>query len=661
MIVVIAIGMIAVLIVGISAMIQLNDQGWEVISMLTETPALIPTFEVFPPSNPETVEASATPSATLAPASTPEPDRDTLTTLREEEIPLSDPRDLAVRLSGVKLIPAVVPAKTYQIGDSEKFWVGNMDTNAMRQVGATLQYATDHAYFWMQDGLLYNASDLETLATTFEQNIYPATRKFFGSEWTPGIDDDPHLYILFADNIGAAGYFASSDEYPLAVNPYSNQHEMFVFSSRRLGTRSNYGTLAHEFQHMIHWNVDRNEQAWMNEGFSELSSLINGYDSNGWAIPYLLGPNVQLNDWSPDGSGGTHYGASFMFLAYFWDRFGDAMTQALARDPANGLDAVDRVLDQFDQPDMADDVVIDWGAANILRDPSIENGIYDYSFENFVTDKANVIKTFADCGSIREDRVVMQYGFEYLSFQCAGNVTLDFQGSLTTMLVPANAFAGEKVFWSNKGDDADMTLTREFDLTQTTAPITLTYKTWYDIEKDFDYLYLEASADNGATWTILQTTSGTDDDPLGLSYGWAYTGSSGGWIEESIDLSAYAGQKVLIRFEYVTDGAANGEGFLLDDVSITAADYFSGFESDDGGWIGAGWVRVGTVLPQTFRLALITIGDAGVMVQHLSADDQNRVAIPLTFNHDLREAILVITGTTRYTRQPASYMITSIP
>ena len=35
----------------------------------------------------------------------------------------------------------------------------------------------------------------------------------------------------------------------------------------------------------------------------------------------------------------------------------------------------------------------------------------------------------------------------------------------------------------------------------------------------------------------------TDCDPVGAAYGQGYTGSSGGWVQEEVDLSAYAGQK----------------------------------------------------------------------------------------------------------------------
>ena len=72
-----------------------------------------------------------------------------------------------------------------------------------------------------------------------------------------------------------------------------------------------------------------------------------------------------------------------------------------------------------------------------------------------------------------------------------------------------------------------MSLTREFDFTNVTEPIKLSYWTWYDIEKDWDYLHLAASTD-GENWEIITTPSGTDYSPSGHSYGWSYTGQSNG-------------------------------------------------------------------------------------------------------------------------------------
>jgi hypothetical protein len=202
-----------------------------------------------------------------------------------------------------------------------------------------------------------------------------------------------------------------------------------------------------------------------------------------------------------------------------------------------------------------------------------------------------------------------------------------------------------------------MTLTREFDFTGVSGPILLNYRTWYDLEEDYDYVFLEISTD-GENWRVIRTPYSTSEDPSGNSYGWAYNGLSGGdgqWIEESIDLSGYAGEVVQIRFEYITDDAYHGEGLLLDDVSIPAIDYFTDFENDDGGWINEGFVRIENSLPQTYRLALIYLG-ATPQVEYLAVPPDNQLEIPVTIgNNGADRVVLVVTGTTRFTRQLAEY------
>jgi immune inhibitor A len=600
---------------------------------------------------------------------------DTLSVLEDTVVPVNDLIDLAERLEGKENVPLTMeaPLLPLQVGAKDVMWATNVDTNENFQIDVTLGYVTDHLYFWIEDGIVYDEDDLAALALTFEEKIYPTNREFFGSEWTPGVDGDPHLYIIYARGLGfgLAGYFSSADEYHPLAHEYSNAHESFVLNADNLWLSGDFtlGVLAHEFQHMIHWHMDRNETSWLNEGFSELAAFINDYDVGGFDSLYTRNPDLQLNDWPNDQSATSpHYGAGFLFVTYFLDRFGDDATQALVAHPDNGMVSVDTVLSELNTHDPltgnplgADDVFMDWVLANYLQDERVADGRFVY--HNYPgAPSTDPTESIVSCPSEMLTRDVHQYGVDYISIRCQGINTLHFEGSLEVGLLPEGPFSGEYAYWSNKGDESNMTLTRSFDFSEHSGPLTLSYWTWYDIEEDYDYLYVEASQD-GKHWQILTTPSGTPEDPSGNSFGWGYNGLSGvdgRWIQEEIDLSQFSGQAIQLRFEYVTDAAVNGEGLLLDDIAIPEVEYFTDFEGDSGGWEAVGFVRIRNTLPQKYRLALISKGNT-TTVEYISMGADNLVEIPLDFSGDVDEVILVVTGTTRYTRQKAAYRFEITP
>jgi len=600
---------------------------------------------------------------------------DTLETLENNSVPINNLIDLAERLENKQDLPESLefPAVNYQVGSGEAFWVLNTESNEIFQTNATLRYATDHVFFWIQDGVSYNESHLKALVETFENQIYPKNRDFFGSEWNPGVDADPHLYILYAKGLGGAvaGYFSTSDEYLPIVRQYSNAHEMFFLSADKIDLDAEYayGVLAHEFQHMIHWHRDRNEETWINEGFANLAMLLNGYSVGGSDRSYVKDPDMQLNDWPTNPSArSSHYGAAFLFLTYFLDRFGEQATKSLVAEPANGMVGIDHVLQTLDisdpitnEPVLAEDVFRDWIIASYLQDENIADGRYTYNNYSGAP-KPSPTETINSCPQPVVQRDVSQYGADYIQIVCRGDYTFHFEAPLQVGVIPVEPYSGSYLFYSNRGDESDMTLTRTFDFSAHSAPLTLAYWTWFDIEKDYDYVYLTASLD-GENWHILTTPSGTGDDPSGNSFGWAYNGLSAGgpqWIQENVDISMFAGKQVQLRFEYVTDGAVNGEGFLIDDIAIPEINYFTDLENDDGGWQAAGFVRIQNILPQTFRLALIKNG-RNTQVEHIELPAQNVIDIPISIGEDFEEVILVVSGTTRYTRQRAIYQYSIQP
>ncbi|MBU0983341.1 MAG: immune inhibitor A, partial [candidate division Zixibacteria bacterium] len=120
-------------------------------------------------------------------------------------------------------------------------------------------------------------------------------------------------------------------------------------------------------------------------------------------------------------------------------------------------------------------------------------------------------------------------------------------------------------FYSNSGDDLANTITSSNPyLVQ--AGDTLRFQTWYDIELDWDYAYVEISTD-GVAFTPIAGNITTESDPHGVNRGHGITGSSSDWTEGVFDLSAYVGQSVFFRFLYDTDGSVTEEGIYIDDVS----------------------------------------------------------------------------------------------
>jgi hypothetical protein len=591
----------------------------------------------------------------------------TLENLKVEVVPIGNFDDLAVRLRGVGEVPAppTSPVKFYAEGDLRDFNVSNSDNNFNFTITARLEKVTEHAYFWIEDGISFDKVDLNDLASEFENQIYPTNQEFFGSEWSPGIDGDGHIYILYASGLGntVAGYYSSADESNILSNPYSNMVELFVFNSDavRLDEEYTKGVLAHEYQHMIHWNLDSNETSWLNEGFSELAAFLNGYDPGGFDYSFMHSPDYQLNNWPADGNTSKNYGSSFLFADYLLNRLGEEMTRAIVANEANGFDSIDDVLQTFGTDDdlrgsalTADDLVQDWMIANYLQDGYVADGRFVY--ENYVNaPQANSTVFLDPVAGGSYDYDVNQYGADYLKVDATNGFSMAFDGGEFTTLLPTTIQDGDFAYWSNKGDASDMRLTGYFDFGDVDGPLTLTFSTWFDIEEGWDYVYLLYSDDDGASWHYLKSENGTDYDPQGNNYGFGWSSTSDGWIDEEIDISELAGKDVMIRFEYVTDAAVNNEGMLIDSLAIPEIGYATSFETEDDVWVSEGFVRVNHLLPQTFNVAALVEKDGIVTVEYLSLDGNE-----FEYAMDAGEAdsvTFVISGTTRFTRQRATYSV----
>ena len=593
-------------------------------------------------------------------------DRANAQLLETTDIPIADLRDLAIRFKGLSPDApekSCTTTPTLNVGDEQQFRLSNLHTFEQFTVTAKLIDKADHSYMWLDTQWLDQVDQdrLRQANHIFSDEIYPRDRALFGAEDQPGIDCDPRLHILNTADTGAAGFFSSVDVVPKTVRPDSNEKEMFVIDipgslgPRAVGSSFYLGVLAHEFQHMIHHRVDLNEDSWANEGLSDLAMFLNGYDTGGHEIFFAQQPDTQLDFWPEGGGGAENYGAAFTFWLYFYDKFGEQGISAIVADPLNGLSGVAEALKQEGYSGTLDDFFADWVIAKYLDRPDLGNGRYGFAKSD--PPHAATEESIESFPFSRSD-TVHQYAAKYYPLHGSQDVTIDFAGSTKAPLIDAQPHSGQYFMWSNRADEAASVMTHEFDLSNV-KQATLNYSAWYSLEKLWDYGYLIVSEDEGQTWKILHTPSGTDEDPNNNAYGWGYTGSSGGdqpqWVQETVDLTPYAGQKIQIGFQVINDAAVNLPGLAIDDVEIPEINYHEDFEKDSGGWQTDGWIRSNNYVPQQYIAQLVSTGrDGAVSVTRLPIKEDNTAQwdVPLS---QLDKAVVVFSAVAPVTSETARF------
>jgi hypothetical protein len=158
-----------------------------------------------------------------------------------------------------------------------------------------------------------------------------------------------------------------------------------------------------------------------------------------------------------------------------------------------------------------------------------------------------------------------------LSFQ--GATTLPPLPLLWTTVSDDPDRAGNPVLWSGNTSNLDVAAITE--VTVPTSDPTLRFLAKYGAELGFDYGYVVVSTDGGATYTAIAGDR-TGEAPLGPGL----NGTTDGFEPHTFDLSAYAGQTILLGFRYVSDGSVNEGGLRVDDVTVGATPVSDGSTLD---------------------------------------------------------------------------------
>ena len=153
-------------------------------------------------------------------------------------------------------------------------------------------------------------------------------------------------------------------------------------------------------------------------------------------------------------------------------------------------------------------------------------------------------------------------------------------GTNTTAPGPTFAAAGTNVWGTTlAGDYGLLDNTAYLALPVVTLPATgapaFTFRYWQNNESDCQYDFGVVQIDAGSGFTLL-------DDGDSCAGGLADT--NGDWVSVSIDLSAYLGQQIALRFMHTSDNLFSAfPGLYIDEVYVGEVD-----DADGDGWVTCG-------------------------------------------------------------------------
>jgi hypothetical protein len=591
-----------------------------------------------------TQATAASPPASVWAAAASSPAGELLERVRQARPPLRDLVELHRRI-----VWADQEAASAAL-DADALWVLNLDRRAYEAVPVDLRLSSPHADWYVEQGRA--AADLTQAAEFFETRLLPLTAELFGSAWQPGQQGANRIAIYTGRIRGVAGYMSASDGYPRSVYPYSNERPLLYLNldAVRPGSSAYRSVLAHEFEHLLQAQFNETQEGWLDEGLAELFATLATASDPPRADAFRANPDVQLTAWGPTpGESGLHYQASTLWARYLMERAGGpSALAALVQGGGQGLESIDRLAASSGAGPNAEALFRDWLVANLLDDPS-GDGRYGYQS----IDQRSVSRQDLTLDGPPIVEQVHQYGADYYRLAAAGPAELQVAVEPTVPLVETGS--DQAVFWSLRGDNLDTRLSRQFDLSNLAA-VELRFRLWYDLEPDYDVCFVSASSD-GQRWLPLAGRWTSTANPTAAAPGPHYSGSSdGAWREEQVDLTAFAGRPVEVRFECLTDQSTALGGLLLDDLEIPQLGFLDDGEQDRG-WLAEGFVRGPNIMAQPSALLLVERAGGQVTVRDLALDEAGNGVQQLAPAGPETERYLVVSGLAPRTLEPMRYQL----
>ncbi len=388
------------------------------------------------------------------------------------------------------------------------------------------------------------------------------------------------------------------------------------------------GTIAHEFQHLIHRDNDFDELSWVNEGCSTLAEFICGYGHTTNLRYYMIYFwDTSLVIWE---GYLQNYGVVYLWALYMYEHYGgQPLIWDIVHEQANGIQGWNNVLQAHGIKKNFDQIFEDWAIANYLDDTSFAKGIYGYYNLDLPCAASGgwdipysiwyweaYDETYWTGWFLPERLPYIAWYWEL--YNGAPELKVYFDGDDSAGVFP---YSGTYQWHSDGTPYSWFRLGQTFSIPADGA--TLKFWSNYDIEENWDYGYVEVHDLTTDEWYTLpgintvSTLPNPQDNPncppefeptayLAAGRWNAFTGDSGGWYQKEMALSDFAGHDIELYFTYWTDPYTLGRGWYIDDVEIPELGFFDDVEGGANGWIAnAGWSITMGVVENDFRVNVI--------------------------------------------------------
>lgn len=353
--------------------------------------------------------------------------------VREMSIPVPD--QLGPARPALDLTLPTSPPPDPQIGDSWVWWYFiHVGMPHFEQRSATVRGRSENAYVVVEDtqwNVNIFQSDVDQIIERWEnsslgpypdQGIYAINSTHLGDP-PDALDNDPRIYINYFDFGNTSdGFFFWFDEYPDgAYLPYRSNECETVYLNTMNGQNPSgeymVSVIAHEFEHMIHWNYDDNEESWVDEGMAELAmwlygrpDVISGFNTN---------PDNPLTVWNGNWA---DYIKTYLWSLYYYERFGGGdVAHQLIAEPLNSVAGYEAVLADLGYEGNMATLFADWAVANYIDDPTIGDGRYGYVGTDLPP--FNTMGTYTSYPVPDQARTVGHWATDYYRFNNFGDLT----------------------------------------------------------------------------------------------------------------------------------------------------------------------------------------------------------------------------------------------